>query len=103
MNKYIDEIIAGRQHTALALELPAAVWEDYTAWLSHKIITALTEQERRIKEDIAAKVEATRRDIPKPTSCTRKVCESCAEMHGYNSALNKVKSLLTPLPSSTEE
>ena len=96
MNKYIDEVIAdfegawkrGDFDTVTSVRL-----KNITSWLDTRLTTALTEQERRIKEDIAAKIEEIRtkdRDWPSE------------RLVGLHLVLDEILFLLTPLPSSTE-
>ena len=122
MNKYIDEVIADfeneldlwletkehnyncmarseGQNCCLDKDKSALSGNVGRDWTVKFLKQALTEQERKIKEDIAGKVEKLRNGVlarsgPNDTPHTR-----LAEL----SLFQEIKQLLTPLPSSTEE
>ena len=105
MNKNIDEVFAefekfvepaidkGFDDGSRTGEKGQAAYRNRLGWredLKDFLTTALKEQERKIKEDIAAKIDELTARKYSTLGRTREI-------------LNEVKSLLTPLPSSTEE
>lgn len=108
MNNYIDEVIADfdrKFSKGLAeLEIMAAVKPTQINVASNAIKSfltkALTEQERRIKEDIAAVIDSKFTVYYRSKfsqDCSRQETE--AEKNTEMIALSDIKFLLTPLPS----
>lgn len=103
MNKYIDEVIA---EFAAKFPYAAVEWDgkggsrDIFNEIRDFLTTALKEQERRIKEDIAAKIKEIKAGLVVDNFEDGKVknCNPRCHDSGKEDALNKIRDLLTPLP-----
>ncbi len=60
-NKEIEKTIGAIQHTALALELPAKVYDAYTAWLR----LSLTQLAEKVKRDTIRDMQHQARNVLK--------------------------------------
>ena len=120
MKKYIDEVIAEFEKKYGKVELyfhsDGGYYYPYGGEIKIWLSRTLTEQERRIKEDIAVKIENTRTYVKQERKAQLELvghthsmqpCFTCSFGDGHFAgrlkSLNEIQSLLTPLPSSTEE